>query len=127
MRERPKTVFEKAIEAASAKKITQEALVWTLAASVLYVPSGVDVGNDLSNLQPLLFDFEGASMLAVFTASDLVGDLADQAAYLVAIPGSEIVDILPPGTGLAVNPRNDLGFMLPPDAVAALRDALSGR
>jgi hypothetical protein len=123
--DRTPTVLEKAIAAAAAQEIGQETLLWTLAASTLFVPSASEVTSTFEEVQPVLYDYDGNQMLAVVTDPGVTGDFAKGAPYLVSMRGDELVSLLPEGSGLMVNPGHSNGFALPPSAVAALRRAVA--
>jgi hypothetical protein len=126
MIDRELTVLETAISKASENLIASQTVLWTFAASTIYVASGSDVGEDLEGFQPLLFEREGTPILAIFSMPDMVGDLADTAPYLVTMTGEDLLNRMPADSGFVMNPRSDITFELLPPAIAAIRAELRG-
>jgi hypothetical protein len=111
------TELERMIVLAQADRATGEAVLRVFADSPVVIPSGTPVSTNLSQLQPLLFDNHGASMLAAFTHADQIGDFADLAAFSLTIVGRLLLVAMPPGAGLVLNPSRSIGLELPPEAI----------
>lgn len=102
-----------------------QTLLWVFASRVVLVPSTVEVRPDLAGLEPLLFERNGESLLTVFTNTERSDAFADEARYLVAVAGEDLIRRMPDGVGLVVNPRSELGFEVPARGVAAFRSEIS--
>lgn len=114
---REATELERMIVLAQADRATGEAVLRVFADSRVVIPSGTPVSNNLSQLQPLLFDNNGVSMLAAFTHADQIGDFAELAAFSLTIAGRLLLVAMPPGAGLVLNPSRSIGLELPPEAI----------
>ena len=111
--------FEDVIAQARAGKKTKEELIGSFLAAEVVLPSGAPAeGSD--EIVPLLFEVEGATMLAVFTDPRRIGEFADIAPYLITMSGRDIMVRLPPDGGIVINPTTaEVGFEISPEAVAA--------
>jgi hypothetical protein len=116
---REPTELERMIVLAQEGRASGEAVLTVFASSQVVVPSGTPVTDNLAQLQPLLFDRGGASMLAVFTHQDEIGDFAELAEFSLSIVGRLLLVAMPPGSGLVVNPSRSIGFELPPEGIAS--------
>ena len=114
---REPTELERMIVLAQADRVTGEAVLRVFADSRVVIPSGTPVSHNLSQLQPLLFDNNGTSMLAAFTHLDQIGDFAELAAFSLTIMGRLLLVSMPPGAGLVLNPSRSIGLELQPDAI----------
>jgi hypothetical protein len=99
---RDATELERMIVLAQADRVTGEAVLRVFADSTVVIPSGTPVSHNLGQLQPLLFDNDGSSMLAAFS---------------LTIVGRLLLVSMPPGAGLVLNPSRSIGFELPPEAI----------
>ena len=94
-----------------------------LLASELAVPSASEVEADGRGLQPLHFDKDGTTMMAVFSGVERAQVFADVAPYVLQTTGRALLGALGPGIGIVVNPTYDLGFDISPEGIASvLRD-----
>lgn len=84
------------------------------------VPSGCPVGPGLEGFVPVLYDRDGASMLAVFTSLVRASRVSEVAKFAVTMTGRDLLLRMPAEHGLVVNPGHDVGFELFPDAVQAI-------
>lgn len=120
------TIAEKAIDRARRGVLAPQALLWTLAASKVVVPTpDGDFSGDPRTFVPLLIGRDSMQFLVVFTRPVLIGSYASRAPQFIEMLGGDIVTGMPPGVGIVINPGTDEGFELPPDGVAAFRDELA--
>ncbi|MHC5797240.1 SseB family protein [Lacisediminihabitans sp. FW035] len=124
---RDPTELERMIVLAEAGRATMLDVLELFAVSPVIVPSGTQVTDNLSQLQPVLFDVKGSSMLAVFTHADQIADFGDLAAFALTIDGRSLLVSIPPGAGVVVNPSRSIGFELTPDGLGAFLGRLGGR
>ena len=118
-------VAELAIVRAKKDLLSRQALLWTLAATSLVVPTpDADYNGDLSAFTPLLVRDDTQNFLVVFTDARRMGRFAEKAPQFIMMSGRDVIVGLPPQTGIVVNPESDLGFELPWQGVAAMRDEL---
>jgi len=105
--------------------LSTQALLWTLAASSLVVPTpDPNYKGELSLFRPVLIRNGEQDFLVVFTDAHRMGRFAKSAPQFIYMIGRDVIKGLPPQTGIVVNPETDLGFELPWQGVAALRDEL---
>lgn len=116
---RDPTELERMIVLAEAGRATTLDVLELFAVSQVIVPSGMQVTDNLAQLQPVLFDVRGASMLAVFTHVDQIAEFSDLAAFALTIDGRSLLVSIPPSAGMVVNPSRSIGFELTPDGVGA--------
>ena len=122
MADRDLTPFEAAIVAAQAGELPLSDVLDAFERSRVHIPSRTEApGGDLRLLQPLVFDREGAAMLAVFSHPDRIGDFATDAPYVLELLGSDLVRVVPPGSGVVVNPRHVVGLEIVPSLLDILR------
>lgn len=110
---------------ARAGEVTVPDLLQQLAASHVVVPSGQDATPDGAGLRPVLYEKDGAPMVACF--SDLAGaqKLAGMAPHLVRMRGADLLRGMPAGHGLVVNPGLEAWFDLSPEGVVRAREAFA--
>ncbi|ROQ38469.1 type III secretion system (T3SS) SseB-like protein [Frondihabitans sp. PhB188] len=95
--------------------------------ALIVVPTATEVTDDLNALEPVLFDREGMPMLAVFSHIDRVPEqVAQVAGYAVQMPAAELVQAIPEGTGLVVNPGHTAGFEMLAEGVQQLAHDVRG-
>lgn len=121
----PAEGLETAIASGRSGDLDVAGVVNTLLSSILFVPSGAEVSDGRGQVQPVLFDRGGVAYMAVFTAMDRIGDFAEMAPYAVALGGSDVVRGLAPGSGLVVNPGDELGFEVDPSTLDSIRSYLA--
>jgi hypothetical protein len=112
---------------ADAGRATSLDVLDAFAVSQVVVPSGTRVTNNLDQLQPVLFDVDGAAMLAVFTHADQIAEFGRLAAFFLTIVGRALLISIPPGAGLVVNPSRSIGFELSPAGLGAFLSELRSR
>jgi len=120
------SLVERAVAQARAGRLTMQSVLWTFAASTVYVPSGADPGDDLAAFRPVYFPNGETQMLAVFTTPDGAGSLRDLAPWLVTFTGEDLIRRMPVENGLVVNPGLPDGFDIAPNGLDTLRAELAG-
>jgi len=116
---RDPTELERMIVLAEAGRATMLDVLELFAVSQVIVPSGTQVTDNLAQLQPVLFDVRGASMLAVFTHVDQIAEFSKLAAFALTIDGRSLLVSIPPSAGMVVNPSRSIGFELTPEGLGA--------
>jgi hypothetical protein len=124
---RDPTELERMIVLAEAGRATTLDVLELFAVSQVIVPSGTQVTDNLAQLQPVLFEVKGASMLAVFTHLDQIAEFGDLAAFDLTIDGRSLLVSIPPGAGMVVNPSRSIGFELTPDGLGAFLGRRDGQ
>jgi hypothetical protein len=100
-------------------------MLWVLAASKLVVPTPDEAyDGTLAHFVPLLVGRDGVTFMVVFTAPEMIGRYDERAPQFIELLGLNLVHMIPPGVGLAVNPETPFGFDVPSEGLAALRDEL---
>lgn len=118
------SVLDTAIVRARSGQLTMQAVLWTFAASTLYVPSGDDPGENFQNFRPVLFPKDDHSMMAVFTSPQGAERVSHIAPFVVAMSGSQLIQQTPATQGLVVNPGSEVGFDIDPAGIAKFRTEL---
>ena len=121
------TVLERAIAAVQRGSLEFQTMMWTFAASGLYVASATPpAGERLDQVDPLVVQAHGQSFLAAFTTPARAEDFAPSYRYLALHTGFELLRALPADAGVVVNPGSTVGFEMQADGVARLRDEITG-
>lgn len=120
------SLVDRAVAQARAGTLTMQTVLWTFAASTVYVPSGADPGERFENFRPVYYPKDGAQMLAVFTTADAAGSLSDLAPWLATFTGADLLLRMPAENGLVVNPGLADGFDVAPAGLDTLRAELAG-
>lgn len=125
MSDAPRTVAELAIVRSREQKISPQAALWAVAASVLVVPTTTtDATTTLTDFTPVFVGRADQQFLVVFTVPERVGRFSDTAPAFIEMLGADLLTRVAPGVGVVVNPETALGFELPANGVAAIRDEL---
>jgi hypothetical protein len=120
---REPTALEQAISKGQAGEGDMNSVLAEFVNAEVVVPTATDAQSSLNDLQPVLFDREGTPMLAAFTHPDMIGEqVKGVAEFSATLPAAELVQAIPPQTGLVVNPGNREGFEMLPEGVAQLAD-----
>lgn len=124
---RAPTELERMIVLAGAGRATTLDVLDLFAVSQVIVPSATQIADNLDQLQPVLFEVEEASMLAVFTHADQIAEFGNLAAYTLTIDGRSLLISIPPGAGMVVNPSRSIGFELTPEGLGVFLGELRAR
>lgn len=124
---RAPTELERMIVLAGAGRATTLDVLDLFAVSQVIVPSATQVADNLDQLQPVLFEVEEASMIAVFTHADQIAEFGNLAAYTLTIDGRSLLISIPPGAGMVVNPSRSIGFELTPEGLGVFLGELRAR
>ena len=119
-------VLDRAVLAARSGKLSMQAVLWTFAASTIFVPSAADPGEDRSGLRPVYFPKGEHQMLTVFSTTEAANATSDLAPFLLTITGAELLLAMPVEAGLVLNPGTMVGFDTAPKGLAAFRAELAG-
>lgn len=103
-----------------------QTVLWVLAGSTLYVPSGADPGNDFEGFRPVFYPQGAHQMLAAFTNPQWAEPISSLAPWMVTTTGEDLITRMPPENGLVINPGAPNGFDVAPEGVEAFRRELSG-
>jgi hypothetical protein len=125
--ERERTPLELAISEGQAGRGDMNDVIAQFVNALIVVPTATEVKDDLNDLQPVLFDREGTPMLASFSHVDMIpAEVIEVAQYAVQMPAAELVQAIPPETGLVINPGNVEGFEMLPEGVQQLANDVRG-
>jgi len=124
---RDPTELERTIVLAQSGRATTVDVLESLAVGQVIVPSGTELVDNLDQLQPVLFDIDGVSMLAAFTHADQIAEFAQLAGFGVSIVGRSLLASIPPGAGIVVNPSRSIGFELLPEGIGLFLTELHRR
>ncbi len=93
--------------------------------SQIYIPSTEEVQPNGKGLQPLFFDRQGNSMVAVFTdLSRITDEFKTHAKYCLCIVTKELLAGFPKDFGIVINPGHRVGIEIPPDGIDKLKNAI---
>ncbi|KQZ34578.1 hypothetical protein ASD92_09885 [Massilia sp. Root1485] len=106
--------------AAQEKRIPVEEFIRQLVASNIALPSAVEVQENGSGFQPIIFDKLGTKMLAIFTDKARVTQLEHIAKYCLVMNALEMLRRIPSGYGIVINPGLNVGLELSPDGIAEI-------
>ena len=118
-------VLDRAVLAARSGKLSMQAVLWTFAASTIYVPSGTDPGVDKQGLRPVFYPKGDLKMLVVFSSKEAAKATSEIAPHLLTTSGFELLHAMPLQSGLVVNPGTEIGFDTSPEGLAAFRAELA--
>ena len=124
---RDPTELERTIVLAQSGRATTVDVLESLAVGQVVVPSATELVDNLDQLQPVLFDIDGVSMLAVFTHADQIAEFGQLAGFGVSIVGRSLLASIPPGAGIVVNPSRSIGFELLPEGIGLFLSELHRR
>ena len=124
---RDPTELERPIVLAQSGRATTVDVLESLAVGQVIVPSATELVDNLDQLQPVLFDIDGVSMLAVFTHADQIAEFGQLAGFGVSIVGRSLLASIPPGAGIVVNPSRSIGFELLPEGIGLFLTELHRR
>jgi hypothetical protein len=94
--------------------------VQQLLLSEIALPTASEVQADGSGFEPVLFEKQGTTMLAAFTAKERVAQLGQMAQFCLMIKGAEVLRRIPKGYGLVVNPGLKVGFEISPEGISEI-------
>ncbi len=123
--------LEPAIDAARSGLLSEAELVKAFAqAPLIYVGQLAD-DDDPSSFQPLVLappaqdGGEPQPMVVLYTdASRIPDEVKERASMLLQVEGTSVLETLPEGLGIAVNPGADPNMELPPASIPAVRAVL---
>lgn len=118
-------VVEIAITRARQRQLTMQTVLWTMAASTLFVPSAEEPGESFADFRPVYFPKGGIEMLAVYSTPEAAGAVSQLAPWVVTLTGSQIVRMMPRDKGLVLNPGSTEGFDIEPEGLKVLREEIS--
>jgi hypothetical protein len=121
------TLFESAILEARRQNFPYDELMRAFMDTDFAVPSSTPIEERLSDLNPPIWEIDGAPNLGVFTtparAEHFRTSYGLDAPYLALISGRRLAAVVAPDMWVAVNPTSpDYMFRIPPEAIAAARE-----
>lgn len=125
MTDAPTPLLDRAVEHARSGRLTMQSVMWVLAGTTLFVPSGDDPGENLQGFRPVYYPRDDVQMLAVFTSPQWAEPVAQLAPWMLTFTGEELLRRMPAENGLVVNPGAPHGFDIAPDGLAAFRQELA--
>ncbi len=108
----PQNLVERLIKSASEGTTTRGAFIRAILPVEVTVLSGSYVEEDGTGLDPLLFEKQGVLHLAAFTDDSRMGIYTQQAPYTGKVTMYRLLQQVPPGYGVVVNPGTSLHFEL---------------
>ena len=120
----PTTVVEEAVRAAQQGRIVIETLMWTLAASHLFVgtPDQPESDGRITGTY-IVTNEQGLNFLPIFTRPELAQDFFANS-YAVVAEVAVLIATLPPNTGIVLNPGQELGGEFSAESIKQLKGEL---
>jgi hypothetical protein len=117
------TLFESAILEARRHNFPLDELMRAFMNTDFAVPSSTPFGDRLGDLNPPIWEIDGAPNLGIFTTPARAEQFLEDAPYLAVISGRRLASVLAPEMWVAVNPTSpDYMFRIPPEAIVAARE-----
>lgn len=119
----PDNELERCLIDAQEGRLPIDAFIAQLLEASLFVPSRTPVGLSGQGLQPLFYEREGRSMVVVFTATQRMGkSFTEHAKYCLQIQGRDLLQGIPEGYGMVINPGSTFGLELPAEGLLRLKN-----
>lgn len=109
----PSNAIEVALGRAQRGEMNIKEFISLLLQSPLYVPSLREIGDKGEGLQPVVFERNSDRFLTVFSGLDRAKVLADTAPFCISMSGAQLLQRVPTGFGIVINPRFDIGLEIP--------------
>ena len=100
---------------------TLEQFLKVLMISEVHVLSGTEIQANGTGFQPLLFDRDLGTLMAVFTARERGTLFGIKMPFCLTMTGKQLFDRVPNELGIVVNPGYTVGFELPAQGVQEIR------
>jgi hypothetical protein len=123
----PINELESMLLAASENLVPVRDFVRLLCSSEIALLSASEVQTDGSGFEPVIFDKQGISMLAVFTAKERTTHFLHVAKFCLVMKGFDVLRRMPKGYGLVVNPGLTKGLEISPSGIAEILDECANR
>lgn len=117
----PTNELERVLVNVTNGRATFEEFLKMLMTSEVHVLSGAEVQADGTGFQPLLFDREQGTLMAVFTARERGTLFGDNAPFCLTMTGRQLIERVPSELGIVLNPGFKVGFELPAQGVQDIR------
>jgi hypothetical protein len=118
------SVLEQGLLALREGRLDIGGVMWTLAASTVYVGTPDAPAEDGTITGTYIVSNEaGASLLPLFTQAELAQRFFDTP-YAVVAEVTNLLSTMPPEAGIVVNPGEEMGFEIPAESVQTLRGEL---
>jgi hypothetical protein len=123
----PINELESTLLAASENLVPVSDFVRLLYSSEIALLSASEVKTDGTGFEPVIFDKQGISMLAAFTAKERTTHLQHIARFCLVMKGFDVLRRMPKGYGLVVNPGLAEGLEISPSGIAEILDEYANR
>lgn len=116
----PLNELELYLLAAKKNEIPVEIFLKNFVHSNLALPSATLVETDGNLFNPIVYDKYGTKMLAAFSDKSRIGELVKIGHYCIMMNALQILQRIPSGHGLVVNPGHTVGFDISPEGIAKI-------
>ena len=126
----PVNELERAMLAGREGSLQLADFIKVLLSSEILVLSGTEILEDGTGFAPLLYDHPetGEKMISCFSAPSRINEMhAGKAPYMMPVQCGAFIERLPETLGIVINPGDEFGFELRPDAVASLVGAIRAK
>lgn len=117
----PMNALETALARSMCKELPIARFVTVLLESDLAIPSTSEVQADGTGMNPIVYDRDGAKMIAVYTDLERAKFQTATAKYCLLMPARNFLKALPPGYGVVVNPGFLVGLELSEVGIQEIR------
>jgi hypothetical protein len=117
----PTNALETALAKAMRKELPIARFLTVLLESDLAIPSTSEVQADGSGMNPIMYDKNGATMIAVYTDLERAKLQSATASYCLLMPARRFLKALPPGYGVVINPGLSVGLELSESGIQEIR------
>ncbi len=121
MTDNARNVLEAAISRGREGALSMQTILWVFASSTIYVPSGTEPDENMTNFQPVLFERGGTQMVACYSDVDRGDAVRDLAPFMVTMTGLRLLNGVPVDQGIVLNAGSTIGFDMAPAGIAAIR------
>jgi SseB protein N-terminal domain len=123
----PRNKLEHVLVGAKAGRISARELAIALVSSDVAIPN-LRVNGEGSRFNPIVLGKAGVQMVAVFTDVERSKSLPEPGSSVVVMPGRELLELLPAGFGIVINPELQVSCEISPAGVQEMRrDLCRGR
>ena len=109
--------FEELLVKAQSSLAPLRDLLSALMQTDVFIPSASKVERDGKGFKPMLFDKNGETLMAIFTAQDRIKKYASQFPFCLSMKGAKLVNWIAGRYGVVINPGYRVGLEIPASGV----------
>jgi SseB protein N-terminal domain len=116
----PRNTLEHLLIDARAGRISAREMAVGLVSSDIAVPSS-EVNGERGRFNPIILGKAGVQLVAAFTDRDRAKSLPAPGSFVMVMKGSELLELLPAGFGIVINPELQVSCEISPTGVEEMR------